>query len=81
VHWFQYAPILMIILAVVGKLLTIIRWQSVGLVILIIPVQYVTVHIPSLGALHPVIAEVSVSVRSKGLNYGLGCYELRLPFF
>lgn len=62
VHFFEYLPILMLLLAIFGKLSRRARWQSLSLLGLII-LQYATAKIsgdfPSLrmvGALHPVIA-------------------------
>ncbi|WP_339185055.1 DUF6220 domain-containing protein [Oceanobacillus sp. FSL W7-1293] len=51
---FQLIPILMLILAFLGKLSQKIRWEVAGLFLLIVPFQYVSVHIPIIGALHPV---------------------------
>ncbi len=62
VHFFEYLPILMLLLATFGKLSKRVRWQSLGMLGLII-LQYATAKVsgdfPSLrmfGALHPVIA-------------------------
>ncbi|WLD94642.1 DUF6220 domain-containing protein [Alkalihalobacillus sp. AL-G] len=56
VVWFQLIPIVMLILSFTGNLPKPIRWQSVGLFVLIVPLQYISIHIPGLGAIHPVIA-------------------------
>lgn len=56
VIWFQFIPILMLILSITGRLSKRIRWQVVGLFLLIVPVQYASIHIPGMGAIHPVIA-------------------------
>lgn len=58
VVWFQFIPIIMLALSFVGNMPKPIRWKSAGLFILIVPLQYANVHIPGLGALHPVIALV-----------------------
>ncbi|MCE5170978.1 DUF6220 domain-containing protein [Paenibacillus profundus] len=62
VHFFEYLPVLMLLLAILGQLSRRVRWQSLSLLGLII-LQYATAKIsgdfPSLrvlGALHPVIA-------------------------
>lgn len=62
VHVFEYLPILMLLLAIFGKLSKGLRWQCLGLLGLII-LQYATAKVsgdfPSvrmIGALHPVIA-------------------------
>ncbi|MEI3614970.1 DUF6220 domain-containing protein [Pseudogracilibacillus sp. SO30301A] len=55
VIWFQFIPIIMLILAFTGQLSKKIRWQVVGLFLLIVPLQYVSVHVPVIGAVHPVV--------------------------
>ena len=55
VHWFEFIPILMLIAAYLGLLPKPLRWQSAGLIVLLL-FQYATAHIPYTGALHPVIA-------------------------
>lgn len=52
--WFQFIPILMLILAFSGQLSKKIRWEVVVLFLLIVPLQYVSVHVPIIGAIHPV---------------------------
>ncbi|GAB2575311.1 DUF6220 domain-containing protein [Gracilibacillus alcaliphilus] len=56
--WFQFIPILMLVLAFMGQLSKRIQWQVTGLFLLIVPLQYVSVHVPGIGAIHPVIALV-----------------------
>lgn len=56
VIWFQFIPILMLILSFSGRLSKLIRWQVVGLFLLIVPLQYASINIPGMGAIHPVIA-------------------------
>lgn len=58
VVWFQFIPILMLVLSFTGKFPKVIRWQVAGLFLLIVPLQYISVNIPGLGAIHPVIALV-----------------------
>src|SRR5690625_4734 len=58
VVWFQFIPILMLVLSFTGQFPKLIRWQVSGLFLLIVPLQYITINIPSLGAIHPVIALV-----------------------
>jgi|SRR5699024_1839239 len=58
VIWFQFIPILMLVLSFSGKLSKLIRWQVVVLFFLIVPLQYVSINIPGMGAIHPVIALV-----------------------
>ncbi|WP_440119907.1 DUF6220 domain-containing protein [Paenibacillus sp. QZ-Y1] len=58
VIWFQFIPILMLVLSFTGKLSKLIRWQVVGLFLLIVPLQYVSINIPGMGAIHPVITLV-----------------------
>jgi len=58
VVWFQFIPILMFLLSFTGQFPKLIRWQVAGLFLLIVPFQYVSINIPGLGALHPVIALV-----------------------
>jgi len=62
VHFFEYLPVLMLLLAIFGQLPPKVRWQSLGLLGLII-FQYATAKVSGdfpllriLGALHPVIA-------------------------
>lgn len=54
VIWFQFIPILMLMLAFTGQLSRKIRWKVAGLFLLIVPLQYVSVHVPVIGAVHPV---------------------------
>ncbi|TQS71841.1 hypothetical protein DX933_14760 [Ornithinibacillus gellani] len=56
VIWFQFIPILLLVLSFTGRLPKLIRWQVVGLFLLIVPLQYASIHIPGAGAIHPVIA-------------------------
>lgn len=58
VPWFQFIPIIMLILSFSGKLPIVLRWQCAALFVLIVPLQYANVHIPGIGAIHPVIALV-----------------------
>ena len=51
----EFLPIIMLIISFIGKLPTIVRWQSLGLFILIM-LMYATANIPNAGAFHPVIA-------------------------
>ena len=58
VHFFEFLPILMLIIAFPAKLSKSIRWQSLGLYGVIF-VQYATANLSSvwvIAALHPVIA-------------------------
>src|SRR5947199_205240 len=58
IHYFEMAPVLMFILSFVGRVPGRIRWNSLGLYIMIL-LQYVTAKAFSgvwLAALHPVIA-------------------------
>jgi len=55
VHAFEVVPLLMALLAWIGRYPAVLRWQSVALFLLIIA-QYATAHIPAAGAVHPVIA-------------------------
>jgi hypothetical protein len=48
----------MFLLSFTGQFPKLIRWQVAGLFLLIVPFQYVSINIPGLGALHPVIALV-----------------------
>ncbi|MBY7141970.1 hypothetical protein KFZ56_02480 [Virgibacillus sp. NKC19-3] len=52
---FQFIPVLMLILAFTGRISKRIRWQVVALFLLIVPLQYVSVHVPVIGAIHPVV--------------------------
>ena len=56
VIWFQFIPILMLILSFIGRFSKLIRWQAAGLFLLIVPLQYASINIPGMGAIHPVIA-------------------------
>ncbi|WP_026581570.1 DUF6220 domain-containing protein [Bacillus sp. J33] len=58
VVWFQFIPILMLVLSFTGNFPKVIRGQVAGLFLLIVPLQYISVNIPGLGAIHPVIALV-----------------------
>ena len=58
VIWFQFIPILMLILSFIGRFSKLIRWQVTGLFLLIVPLQYASINIPGMGAIHPVIALV-----------------------
>lgn len=59
VQSFSFLPIVLILLAFLGRLPWAICWQSIGLFVMI-AVQYMTVHMGSelsyLSALHPVVA-------------------------
>ncbi|WP_368655078.1 DUF6220 domain-containing protein [Ornithinibacillus sp. 4-3] len=55
VIWFQFTPIIMLILSFIGQLPKKIRWQVVGLFLLIVPLQYISINIPAIAAIHPVI--------------------------
>ncbi|CAG7658713.1 DUF6220 domain-containing protein [Paenibacillus allorhizosphaerae] len=57
VRIFELFPILMLILAFVGKLPVFLRWMSV-LILVMIFAQYFTANFEGAGALHPVIAAV-----------------------
>src|SRR5690554_3543660 len=56
VVWFQFIPLVLLILTFTGKLPKSLRWQCIGIFLLIVPLQYMSIHIPNLGAVHPVIA-------------------------
>lgn len=58
VPWFQFIPILMFGLSFSGKLPSTLRRQCAVLFVLIVPLQYANVHIPGMGAIHPVVALV-----------------------
>jgi hypothetical protein len=58
VPWFQFIPIVMFGLSFSGKLPSTLRWQCVALFLLIVPLQYANMHIPGMGAIHPVVALV-----------------------
>ncbi|GAB3062073.1 DUF6220 domain-containing protein [Virgibacillus ainsalahensis] len=64
----EYLPLLMLIASFVGKLPKSLKWQSIGLFMLII-LMYATANIPNAGAFHPVIALVmfwmAISVSQK----------------
>src|SRR5690625_8018905 len=49
VVWFQFIPILILVLSFTGQFPKLIRWQVAGLFLLIVPLQYVTINISSLG--------------------------------
>ncbi|MFD1739585.1 DUF6220 domain-containing protein [Bacillus salitolerans] len=51
----EFLPVFMLIISFIGKLPNILKWQSVGLFILIM-LMYATANIPNAGAFHPVIA-------------------------
>lgn len=58
IHMFEFVPIIMFVLAFIGRVPQRIRWNSLGLFIMII-LQYITAKAFSgvwLAALHPVIA-------------------------
>lgn len=57
IHFVEFVPIVMVIVAFVGKLPVALRWQSFAMFALIF-VQYFTAHFPGAGATHPVIAVV-----------------------
>ena len=57
VHIFEFLPLLMLIVAFLGKLPKSLRWQSL-LVFVVIYSQYFTANLPGAGAYHPVIALV-----------------------
>lgn len=63
IHIFEWLPIIMFILAIFAKLPKAIRWQSLGMYVLII-LQYASAHMGSVGVLaafHTVIALVLFS--------------------
>lgn len=51
----EFLPIIMLIISFMGKLPKILRWQSLGLFLLIF-LMYATANIPAAGAFHPVVA-------------------------
>lgn len=55
VHFFEFVPILMLIFAFCGKLPNGFKWIS-GALLLLLFAQYATAHIPTISAIHPVIA-------------------------
>ncbi|HEY0828049.1 MAG TPA: DUF6220 domain-containing protein, partial [Bacilli bacterium] len=62
VPYFQFLPIVMLLLAFLGRLPAVMRWQSGGL-FLLIALQFITAHMGDISpdiqvtaALHPVIA-------------------------
>lgn len=57
VRIFELFPILMLILAFMGKLPVFLRWMCL-LTLVMIFAQYFTAHFEGAGALHPVIAAV-----------------------
>ena len=73
VVWFQFIPIVMLILSVTGRLPKPARWQSAALFLLIVPLQYMSIHIPGAGAIHPVIAlalfGLAINVWNKAGKY------------
>lgn len=72
VVFFQFIPIPMMVLSFIGHFPKSIRWQVAGLFLLIVPLQYVSVNVPGMGAIHPVIALVlfwlAVNVVKKAGN-------------
>jgi hypothetical protein len=58
VVFFQFIPVLMLVLSFLGKLSKQIRWQSASLFLLIVPLQYISINVDGLGAIHPVVALV-----------------------
>ncbi|PQP91161.1 DUF6220 domain-containing protein [Paenibacillus sp. AR247] len=59
VHFFGFAPLLMIIFAITGKCFKGSAWLSLAMFVLI-DMQYMTAHVPALGAIHPVMALVLI---------------------
>lgn len=57
VHFMELVPVIMLIVALAGKLPTALKWQSFILLALIF-IQYFTAHFPGAGAVHPVIAMI-----------------------
>lgn len=59
IHYFEFIPVIMLILAFFGAIPNRLRWESLAMYVMII-LQYVTVSlagkIPYLSALHPIIA-------------------------
>lgn len=55
VHFFEFIPILMLVFAFCGKLPNGFKWIS-GALLLLLFAQYATAHIPTISAIHPVIA-------------------------
>jgi hypothetical protein len=48
----------MLVLSFLGKLSKQIRWQCAALFLLIVPLQYISINVDGLGAIHPVVALV-----------------------
>ena len=81
IHIFELLPILMLIVSFAGRLPAVLRWQSLGLFLLII-VMYATANmraeVPLAGAFHPVNAllifwlSVTVVERARKLLYPQG---------
>ncbi|MBB3128982.1 hypothetical protein FHS19_003657 [Paenibacillus rhizosphaerae] len=59
VHIFEFVPLLMIVFANTGKCFKGSAWLSLGMFALIY-LQYMTAHVPALGAIHPVMALVLI---------------------
>lgn len=57
VHFFEFVPLFMLIFAFCGKLPKGFKWIS-GALLLLLFAQYATAHIPSISAIHPVVALV-----------------------
>src|SRR5690606_36722736 len=57
VHFFEWLPILMVILSFPAKLPNAMKWQSAAIFLLIFA-QYFTANFQGAGAVHPVLALV-----------------------
>lgn len=74
VHLFQYIPLIMLVLAFFARYPRTMIGLCAGLLVLIVPLQYLTAHMAGLGALHPVIAlllfalSVRVAMRAHHLQ-------------
>ena len=59
IHFFEFTPIVMLILSFPGRFPKSLRWQCIGLYLMII-LQYVTANlsgsVPYIAMLHPIIA-------------------------
>lgn len=55
VIWFQFIPVIMLFLAFTAKLPGNIKIATTCLFLLVVPLQYISVNIPILGAIHPVV--------------------------
>ncbi|MBO0992672.1 DUF6220 domain-containing protein [Bacillus sp. SD088] len=75
VNFFQYIPVILLILAFTGQIKGGLRWMPIGLIVLII-IQYATVNMTNyIAAIHPVtgmgmfVLAINTAQASWGLSF------------